>query len=210
MAGTGLTRYLAPGRASLALSGPAGHNTGMPLVFSTSYLSDSISLFRYYKSLGERAMAQVADEQLFYAPDEESNSIAIIVKHLVGNMHSRWTDFLTTDGEKAGRNRDSEFEDPPKDREELMRAWEDGWRCLFNALEPLTDSELSRRVMIRGEGHSVMQAINRQLCHYAYHVGQIVFAAKQRRKGDWTSLSVPRGKSADFNQRVLTHKSSQR
>jgi len=182
----------------------------MPLVFSTSYLSDSISLFRYYKGLGERAMAQVADDQLFYAPDEESNSIAIIVKHLAGNMHSRWTDFLTTDGEKPSRNRDSEFEDPPSDREGLMRAWEDGWRCLFNALEPLNDSQLSECVMIRGEAHSVMQAINRQLCHYAYHVGQIVFAAKQRRKGDWTSLSVPRGKSADFNQRVLTHKSSQR
>jgi hypothetical protein len=182
----------------------------MALEFSTSHLSDSISLFRYYKNLGERAVAQVADDQLFYAPDEECNSIAIIVKHVAGNMRSRWTDFLTTDGEKPGRNRDSEFEDPPKDRKELMRTWEEGWSCLLKALESLNDSHLSQRVLIRGEAHSVMQAINRQLCHYAYHVGQIVLVAKQRRKGEWTSLSVPRGKSAEFHQRVVSGKSSQR
>jgi hypothetical protein len=182
----------------------------MALEFTTSYLSDSLSLFRYYKKLGERALAQVADDQLFYAQDEECNSIAIIVKHLAGNMRSRWTDFLTTDGEKPGRNRDSEFEDPPKDREELMRNWEEGWACLLETLESLKDLDLRKRVMIRGEAHSVMQAINRQLCHYAYHVGQIVLIAKQRRKGDWTSLTVPRGKSANYNQRVLRREISQR
>jgi hypothetical protein len=125
-------------------------------------------------------------------------------------MRSRWTDFLTTDGEKPGRHRDSEFEDPPSDRKELMRIWEEGWACLLEALESSNDSDLSRRVLIRGEAHSVMQAINRQLCHYAYHVGQIVLVAKQRREGDWISLSVPRGKSAEFNQRVSSRELSQR
>jgi hypothetical protein len=182
----------------------------MPLVFSTSHLSDSISLFRYYKNLGERAMAQVSDDQLLYAQDEESNSIAIIVKHLAGNMRSRWTDFLTTDGEKPTRNRDTEFEDPPRDRQQLMQAWEEGWACLFHALESMDDSQLGQRVLIRGEAHSVLQAVNRQLCHYAYHVGQIVVLAKQGRKGDWISLSVPRGKSADFNRRVQARELSQR
>jgi len=182
----------------------------MALEFSTSHLRDSISLFRYYKNLGERALAQVADDQLFYAQDEECNSIAIIVKHIAGNMHSRWTNFLTTDGEKPNRNRDNEFRDPPTDRAELMRIWEEGWACLFNALASLDDAHLSQRVLIRGEAHSVMQAINRQLCHYAYHMGQIVMLAKQRRQGDWISLSVPRGKSGEFNQRVLKGELSQR
>jgi hypothetical protein len=182
----------------------------MPLTFTTSYLPDSVSLFRYYKSLGERAMVQLPDEQLLYASDEECNSVAIIVKHLAGNMRSRWTNFLTTDGEKPTRNRDTEFEDPPKDRQQLMQIWEAGWACLLGALEALDDSQLGQQVMIRGEAHSVMQAINRQLCHYAYHVGQIVALAKQGRKGEWKSLSVPRGKSAEFNHRVRSHEASQR
>ena len=182
----------------------------MALEFSTSHLSDSISLFRYYKKLGERALAQVADDQLFYAQDEECNSLAIIVKHLAGNMRSRWTDFLTSDGEKPGRNRDAEFEGPPENREELMRLWEDGWACLLETLASLGDADLNERIFIRGEAHSVMQAINRQLCHYSYHVGQIVFLAKQRRRGEWTSLSVPRNKSADFNRRVWNKELSQR
>ena len=155
-------------------------------------------------------MAQVADDQLFYAPDAESNSIAIVVKHMAGNMRSRWTDFLTTDGEKPWRDRDSEFEDPPRDRPELMQMWEEGWACLFQALRSLDDSHLTARVLIRGEAHSVLQAINRQLCHYAYHIGQIVLLAKQWRQRDWTPLSVPRGKSADFHQRVLRGETSQR
>ena len=182
----------------------------MALQFTTSYLADSISLFRYYKGLGERAITQLSDDQLFDAVDEECNSVAIIVKHLAGNMRSRWTDFLTTDGEKPDRNRDSEFEDPPKDRQQLMQLWEEGWACLLGALESLDDSQLGRQVLIRGEAHSVMQATNRQLCHYPYHVGQIVALAKQARKGDWVSLSVPRGKSDDFNKRVRSAEASQR
>jgi Protein of unknown function (DUF1572) len=182
----------------------------MGLEFTTSYLSDSISLFRHYKKLGERALEQVADDQLLYAQDEECNSIATIMKHLAGNMRSRWTDFLASDGEKPSRNRDSEFVDPLRTREQLTRDWEEGWACLLGTLESLTDADLTRRVLIRGEAHSVMQAINRQLCHYAYHVGQIVLLAKERRKGEWTSLSVPRNKSADYNQRVLKREISQR
>ncbi|HYA89481.1 MAG TPA: DUF1572 family protein [archaeon] len=182
----------------------------MALEFTTSHLSDSISLFRYYKKLGERALEQVADDQLLYAQDEECNSIAIIMKHLAGNMRSRWTDFLISDGEKPSRNRDSEFEAPAKTRADLMKDWEAGWACLLGTLESLNDADLTRRVLIRGEAHSVLQAINRQLCHYSYHVGQIVLLAKQLRKGEWSSLSVPRNKSADYNQRVLRREISQR
>src|SRR3954467_4844936 len=132
----------------------------MPTKFTTSYLEDSLELFRTYKTLAERAMAQVSDEQLFAPIDEENNSIAITVKHMAGNMRSRWTDFLTSDGEKPDRDRDSEFADPPKTRDELLRMWDDGWTRLFSALEPLSDVDLAKTVLIRGEAHSVMQAIN--------------------------------------------------
>ena len=138
----------------------------MALEFTTSYLEDSLSLFRYYKKLAEGAMTQATDEQLFAVLDPEANSIAIIVKHIAGNMRSRWTDFLTSDGEKPDRHRDSEFEEPPATREALMQIWQAGWDCLFGALEPLSDADLVRQVMIRGEAHSVMQAVNRQLAHY--------------------------------------------
>ncbi len=178
--------------------------------FSTSYLKDSLSLFRFYKKLAEGAMEQVSDEQLFVALDEEMNSIAIVVKHMAGNMRSRWTDFLTTDGEKPDRNRDSEFVAPPATREELIRLWNEGWGLVFSALEPLSDSDLTRKITIRGEPHSVMQAINRQIAHYSYHCGQIVFLAKHFKAGDWKSLSVPRNRSAEFNQRVLAGDASQR
>jgi len=178
--------------------------------FLTSYLTDSLALFRVYKSLGERAMAQVKDDQLHWAPDAESNSIAIIVKHMAGNMRSRWSDFLTSDGEKPDRNRDSEFEAPPATRETLMQLWESGWSCLFAALEPLTDADLERTVYIRAEPHSVMQAINRQVAHYAYHVGQIVFLAKQLQSSQWTPLTIPRGQSVQFNARVASGEASQR
>ena len=174
----------------------------MTLKFTTSYIEDALAVFRYYKMLGERAMEQVTDAQLFASLDDESNSIAIIVKHMTGNMRSRWTDFLTTDGEKPDRNRDGEFVDPPATREALMREWEHGWRCVFEALEPLSDSDLGRIVTIRGEAHSVMQAINRQLAHYPHHVGQIVLLAKHYAGGQWQSLSVPRNKSAEFNRKV--------
>jgi len=164
----------------------------MPVQFTTSLLEDSLSLFRQYKKLAEGAMAQVTDEQLFAALDPEANSIAIVVKHMTGNMRSRWTDFLATDGEKPNRNRDSEFEDAPPTRAALIELWEAGWDCVFRALEPLSDADLSRRVTIRGEPHSVMQAISRQIAHYACHVGQIVLLAKHYQHNQWHSLSIPR------------------
>jgi Protein of unknown function (DUF1572) len=185
----------------------------MPHQFSTSYLQDSLGLFRYYKRLAERAIEQCPDEGLFAALDPESNSIAIIVKHMVGNMRSRWRNFLITDGEKPDRNRDTEFEDAPKSRAELMAMWGAGWKYLFDALEPLTDEDLARTITIRTEPHSVMQAINRQIAHYAHHIGQIVFAAKHLttdKKGKWDSLSVPRGYSAQFAADVAAGKKSQR
>ena len=178
--------------------------------FTTSYLEDSLAIFRNYKKLGERAMEQVTDQQLVIAIDEEANSIAIIVKHMAGNMRSRWTDFLTTDGEKPDRNRDSEFFDPPATRAALMEVWENGWSHVFRALEPLSDADLSRTVTIRGEPHCVMQAINRQIAHYAHHVGQIVLLAKHFAHDRWESLSIPRNRSADFNQKILSEKSIQR
>jgi len=182
----------------------------MALEFTTSYIEDSLSLFRYYKRLAERAMEQVTDEQLFAAIDKEANSIAVIVKHMTGNMRSRWTDFLTTDGEKPDRDRDSEFVEPPATRESLIAMWEDGWKCVFTAIEPLTDADLARTITIRGEAHSVMQAINRQLAHYPHHVGQIVFLAKHFACDHWRSLSVPRNKSAEFNRKVAAGEASQR
>jgi hypothetical protein len=178
--------------------------------FSTSYIEDSLSLFRYYKKLCDGAMEQLSDEQLFTALDEEMNSIAIIVKHMAGNMRSRWTDFLTSDGEKPDRNRDIEFVAPPNTRAELMRVWNDGWERVFQALEPLSDADLEREVFIRSEPHSVMQAINRQIAHYAYHCGQIVFLAKHLKGRDWKTLSVPRNRSAEFNRKVLAGEASQR
>ena len=182
----------------------------MALNFTTSWLEDSLSLFRYYKNLAERAMAQITADQLLAVLDSEGNSIAIIVKHMTGNMQSRWPDFLTSDGEKPGRDRDAEFEEPPRTREALLAAWEAGWQCLFTALEPLSEVDLQRTVTIRGEPHSVMQTINRQLAHYAYHCGQIVFLAKHFQSSHWKSLTIPRRKSAEFNRRVAAGEASQR
>ena len=180
--------------------------------FTTSHRRDSIDLFRYYKRLAERALEQCPDQGLFQTLDEESNSIATIVKHMAGNMRSRWRDFLTADGEKPDRNRDVEFETPPKTREELLALWEQGWGYVFDALEPLTDADLSQTVRIRTEPHSVTQAINRQIAHYSYHVGQIVFLAKHfaAQEGKWTAVTVPRNKSANFNARVASGEASQR
>ena len=182
----------------------------MALRFTTSYLEDSLALFRYYKNLAEKAMAQVTDEELVAVLDGEMNSIAIIVKHMAGNMRSRWTDFLTSDGEKPDRNRDAEFVDPPLTRQALLALWEEGWQCIFRALEPLSDQDLERTVTIRGEAHSVMQTINRQVAHYSYHCGQIVMLAKHLQADNWKSLSVPRGQSAQFNKKVANRESSQR
>jgi hypothetical protein len=177
-------------------------NLAMPHELTDSYITDSIRVLRYYKHLGERSMAQAPDAALTIALDAESNSIAIIVKHLYGNMRSRWTDFLTTDGEKHDRNRDTEFESPAATREQLTAQWEAGWKYLFDALGALTDAELGRTVLIRNEPHSVMQAINRQVAHYSYHVGQVVFLAKHFAADHWTALTVPRGKSAEFTARI--------
>lgn len=182
----------------------------MALEFTTSYLRDALTVFRQYKKLGDGAMAQVSDAELYAALDSEMNSIALLVKHMAGNMRSRWTDFLTTDGEKPDRRRDSEFEEPPATRAELLAMWEDGWSRVFAALEPLEEADLGRVVTIRGERHSVMQAINRQIGHYAYHAGQLVMLAKHFRSSEWRSLSVPKGRSAEFNARVAAGEASQR
>jgi len=182
----------------------------MALQFTTSYLEDALTLLRYYKELAENAMAQVTDEELTRVLDGEMNSIALIVKHMAGNMRSRWHDFLTTDGEKPDRNRDSEFVDPAATRAALLETWEAGWAVVFGALEPLTDADLGRTVTIRGEAHSVLQAINRQLAHYPYHIGQIVMLAKHFRGDEWKSLTVPKNKSAEFNRAVTSGEKSQR
>lgn len=182
----------------------------MALHFTASYVEDCLALFRQYKSLADRAMEQATDEQLFATLDPESNSIAIIVKHLSGNMRSRWTDFLTTDGEKPSRDRDQEFVDPPATRAALLDGWEDGWHRLFATLESLSEADLKRSITIRGEPHSVMQAINRQVAHYALHVGQIVLLAKHYAGNRWRSVSVPKGHSAEFNRQVTAGERSQR
>jgi hypothetical protein len=185
-------------------------DSGMALEFTTSYLKDATDLFRHYKGLGDRAMQQISDESLFAALDAEANSIAVIVKHLAGNMRSRWTDFLTSDGEKPDRDRDSEFAVPPGTRAELLANWESSWTILFDAIAQLAESDLNRTVLIRKEAHSVTQAINRNLTHTAYHVGQIVFLAKHLAGAEWKSLSIPRGKSSEFNLKIASGKLSQR
>jgi Protein of unknown function (DUF1572) len=182
----------------------------MALEFTTSYVQDATSLFHYYKKLAEGAMAQVADDRLTLVLDPEMNSIAIVVKHMAGNMRARWTGFPWVDGETPTRDRDAEFLDPPQSRAELLAMWDEGWQCVFSALEPLSDADLGRRLTIRGEAHSVMQAINRQLAHYSYHTGQIVFLAKQLTQNDWKSLTIPRGQSREFNRRVGEGQTSQR
>jgi hypothetical protein len=168
------------------------------------YLENVISEFRIMQRLGERAIAQLEDTQLFVTLDPESNSVAILVKHLAGNMRSRWTDFLTSDGERPDRQRDTEFLlDANTTRADVLKWWEQGWRCLFDALEALQPDDLLRTVVIRLEDHTVVQAINRQLTHYATHVGQIVFLAKHLKSSAWQTLSVPRGQSEQFNQKMI-------
>jgi hypothetical protein len=164
-----------------------------------NYLESAIKQFEYYKMLGDKTIAQVTDEQLFWQFNDESNSISLIIKHLHGNMLSRWTDFLTSDGEKEWRNRDDEFETEHLSRAELLKKWEDGWDILFFSLKSLTESDLSRIIYIRNQGHTVIEAINRQLAHYPYHVGQIVFIGKMVCGDSWASLSIPKGKSLSYN-----------
>ncbi len=166
---------------------------------SKDYVKSVKLQFEYYKQLGEKSFAQVTDEGLFWQANEESNSIAMIVKHLWGNMLSRWTDFLSTDGEKEWRDRDAEFANDVKSREELQKKWDEGWNCLFAALDSLLDIDLGTIIFIRNQGHTVLEAINRQLAHYTYHIGQIVFIGKQLKGEGWHSLSIPKGKSKQYN-----------
>ncbi|NLR93526.1 DUF1572 domain-containing protein [Flammeovirga agarivorans] len=165
-----------------------------------TYLESIKKQFDYYKLLGEKTFEQVPEEKLFWQLNKESNSISIIVKHLHGNMISRWTNFLTSDGEKEWRNRDEEFDNDIKSKEELLLKWNEGWECLFNAINSLTEKDLDKIVYIRNMGHSVSEAINRQLAHYPYHIGQIVFIGKVIQNDSWKSLSIPKGKSKEYNQ----------
>ena len=169
-------------------------------MFIENYHADALQIFRNYKKLAERAMEQVSDEEFFQQIDAESNSIAIIVKHIAGNLHSRWRDFLTSDGEKPDRHRDTEFELTDESRGSLMQFWESGWKMLFDNIGPLTPEDFEKKVTIRGEPHTAVEAINRQLAHYSMHVGQIVFLAKHLKATDWKTLSVPRDRSGQFNQ----------
>ena len=165
---------------------------------ASHYLEDVRFTLRWYKNLAERALVQVSDEDLHRAADRDANSIAIVMKHMAGNMRSRWTGFLTTDGEKTDRNRDGEFIDDIATREALMRIWEDGWACVLGAIDGLQPAHLMQTVTIRGREHTVVQAIHRQIAHYSYHIGQIVGLARSFTGSAWESLSIPRGQSRDY------------
>ena len=176
---------------------------------SNPYLESVIKQFQYYKVLGEKAMAQLEPEQWFVQMNDDSNSVATIVQHLSGNMLSRWTDFLTSDGEKEWRNRDAEFESQShNDKEAVMKSWNEGWECLFNTLNSLKPEQLTTIIYIRNEGHTVVEAINRQLAHYPYHIGQIVFLAKMLKKEPWTSLSIPKNSSTSYNSDKFSQEKS--
>ncbi|MBS1652824.1 MAG: DUF1572 domain-containing protein [Bacteroidetes bacterium] len=165
----------------------------------TDYLNSVIKQFEYYKLLGDKTIAQLPDDKLTWQYNQESNSIATIIKHLSGNMLSRWTDFLTTDGEKEWRNRDAEFENDIPTKEAIIKVWEDGWKCFLDTLKSLNEDDLEKIIYIRNQGHTVTEAINRQLAHYPYHVGQIVFIGKMILNEKWQSLSIPRGNSNTYN-----------
>lgn len=162
-----------------------------------------IKRFQYYKELGDKSLAQLSEEQIFWQYNSESNSIAIIIKHVAGNMLSRWTNFLTEDGEKEWRDRDLEFENDFKTKAEVLKYWEKGWACFFEALEQVTDENLYSTIYIRGEAHSVLDAVFRQLAHYPYHIGQIVYIAKMMKNDDWQTLSIAKNKSSEFNKEML-------
>jgi hypothetical protein len=172
----------------------------MSTLSAQNYLKNTRKLFRYYKSLGDNSLAQIDEKQIHFKFEEYSNNVATIVKHLAGNMLSRWTDFLTADGEKEWRNRETEFDDTFQSKTEMLSYWEKGWNCLFNAIDPLTVEDLDKIIYIRNEGHSVLEAMNRQLAHYSYHIGQLVFVIKALKSEDWQTLSIPRGKSENFNK----------
>lgn len=170
----------------------------------TTYLESIKAQFKHYKTIGEKTIDQLSDDNLFWQYNDESNSVAVIVKHLWGNMMSRWTDFLMTDGEKEWRKRDEEFDADIQSKEEMMDKWNQGWDCLFTALDSITDKDLESKIIyIRNEGHSITEAINRQLAHYAYHVGQIVFVGKMA-SSDWSALTIPKGNSKAFNKEMFS------
>ena len=165
----------------------------------SNYINSVVNRFETYKLLGEKCFDQLTDEDIQWQYNEASNSIAITVKHIVGNMHSRFTNFLTEDGEKPWRHRDTEFENAYTNKLDLIKAWEKGWQCVFEAIEPITEDMLENTVFIRNEKHTIIEALNRQLAHYAYHIGQIVYVARMLKGDDWKSLSIPKGKSEAFN-----------
>lgn len=171
----------------------------METTHALNYLESTRKVFRYYRELGDKALAQIGDDHIHWHPSEESNSVAVIVKHLSGNMLSRFTDFLTSDGEKSWRNRDAEFEDDHTNKAKLLMAWNMGWECFFNAVNPLTADDLEKIVYIRNQGHTVLEALQRQLAHYAYHVGQLVYLCRILAGEQWQSLSIPKGGSQAFN-----------
>ena len=175
-----------------------------------TFLTSAIKLFRYYKKLGEGAIEQLSDADIKIRPNESSNSVGLIVHHLSGNMLSRWTDFLTTDGEKEWRNRDAEFDEDYPDKKSLMAAWERGWACVFAALESLKSEDLSRIIYVRNEGQSVLEAIQRQLAHYPHHIGQIIYQAKAIKGDAFKSLSIPKGQSQPFNTEKFSHEKSRK
>ncbi|MEE9361428.1 MAG: DUF1572 family protein [Cellulophaga sp.] len=164
------------------------------------YLNSITKQFEYYKSVGEKTFSQLEEKDLLWQFNQESNSIAIIVNHLSGNMKSRWTDFLTSDGEKEWRNRDMEFESVIKTKAELLEKWEDGWECLFTAINAINSDNFKTEIYIRNQAHSIIEAINRQLSHYSYHIGQIVYIGRMIKAEKWKSLTIPKGKSSDFNK----------
>jgi hypothetical protein len=170
------------------------------------FLNSAIKQFASYKSLGDKTFAQLSDENLFWQFNEESNSIAIIVQHMAGNMLSRWTDFLTSDGEKTWRKREAEFKSESMTRQQLLNIWEDGWKCLFSTLNSLTDNDLQKTIKIRNQPQSVMDAIHRQLAHYPYHIGQIVHIGKMLADKNWQSLSIPKGKTDEYNSALFSEK----
>ncbi|PQJ78164.1 DUF1572 family protein [Polaribacter porphyrae] len=165
-----------------------------------SYLNSVTKQFEYYKSLGDKTFAQLSEVELFLIQNDESNSVAIIVKHIVGNMLSRWTNFLTEDGEKSWRNRDEEFINNYKTKDDILVSWEKGWQCLFDVINSFEEKDLEKIIYIRNQGHTVVEAINRQLCHYSYHIGQIVFLGKLIKNNEWKSLSIPKNTSKNYNK----------
>ncbi|NJB72604.1 hypothetical protein GGR42_003095 [Saonia flava] len=169
-----------------------------------NYIDSIIKQFQYYKTLGEKTFDQLSDEEVLWQFDPESNSVAIIVNHLHGNMKSRWTDFLTSDGEKEWRNRDNEFENIIGTKEQMLSKWNEGWECLFKALKSINSENFDNKVYIRNQSHTIIEAVNRQLSHYSYHIGQIVFIGRMIKGSSWKSLSIPKGESSEFNEKMFS------